>query len=230
MIFWHEIHEVTGGRMDDFHTAIRERWRPLVERDGDARLVWFWDHGHGTGPSYHAISVVAVRDWTAWARLVDRLVRDDAARAWSRDVAALRRRVTGKLLLPVSWSPLQEVDLGADLPVTTEPSPSLYLHDTGWPFPGQLENYIDALGAVFYPQTQRSRMIAVEACWRTCPGTGLGDEVVLLQKILDWDAFARLLSQGESRHQRGGWMEEGLEYRDRWESKLLRTASWSPRR
>ena len=29
--------------------------------------------------------------------------------------------------------------------------------------------------------------------------------------------------------QRGGWMVEGLTYRDRWESKLLRCAHWSPR-
>jgi hypothetical protein len=226
MLFWHEIHEVIGGRMDDFHAAMRETWRPLVEGEGDARLVWFWDHGHGTGPSYHALSVVAVRDWTAWGRLVDWLVHDARARAWSHDVAALRRRVTGKLLLPVSWSPLQEIDLRADPPAG--PTPSLYLHDTGWPFAGRLDDYVDALGTVYYPQTRRSGMIAIEACFRTCPGTGLGDEVLLLQRILDWEAFARLLAEGESRHQRGGWMEEGLKYRDRWESRLLRAAPWSP--
>ena len=26
-----------------------------------------------------------------------------------------------------------------------------------------------------------------------------------------------------------GWMRDALEYRDQWRSKLLRTASWSPR-
>jgi len=71
-------------------------------------------------------------------------------------------------------------------------------------------------------------MISIEACWRTCPGTGRVDEVLLLQRILDWGAFARLLAGGESAEQRGGWMEEGLRYRDRWESKLLRTVPWSP--
>ena len=71
-------------------------------------------------------------------------------------------------------------------------------------------------------------MIAIEACWRTCPGTGKGNEVVLLQKILDWGAFTRLLSEEESGRHRGGWMEQGLTYRDCWESKLLRTAPWSP--
>ena len=37
------------------------------------------------------------------------------------------------------------------------------------------------------------------------------------------------VERGEQGAQRGGWMVEGLRYRDRWESKLLRCARWSPR-
>lgn len=174
-------------------------------------------------------SVTAVRDWSAWGRLVDRLTASPDGRAWYRTAAPLRRRVTAKLLLPVHWSPLKDVDLATVAQAAPNgDGPALHLHDTGWPFPGQLDDYVDALGRVFYPQTRRSRMISVEACWRTCPGTGQVDEVVLLQHILDWSAFSALLVRGESGRQRGGWMEEGLRYRDRWESKLLRTAPWSP--
>ena len=54
-------------------------------------------------------------------------------------------------------------------------------------------------------------------------------EVVLLQKIEDWPKFAELLSRGEQGAQRAGWMVEGLRYRDRWESKLVRCTRWSPR-
>ena len=72
-------------------------------------------------------------------------------------------------------------------------------------------------------------MISVEACWRAAPGTGRLHEAILLQKILDWPRFTELLARGEQGAQRGGWMAAGLTYRDRWESKLLRTASWSPR-
>ena len=137
--------------------------------------------------------------------------------------------MTAKVLLPVAWAPLQEVDLAA-APVGAETdSPSLYLHDTGWPFPGKLEEYVAALGSIFYPQTRRARMISVAACWTVAPGTGRHHEVVLLQKIEDWTQFSRLLTQGEPPARPGGWMEEGLRYRDRWESKLLRCARWSPR-
>ena len=224
MIYVHEVHEVLGGKMEEFGEAVRREWRPLVE-DGDrARLLWFWQLTHGTGPSYQAVSITAVRDWATWGELVG----NSRLRAWRQRGWALRREVTAKVLLPVAWSPLQEVDLAA-APVAAETdSPSLYLHDTGWPFPGKLEEYVAALGSIFYPQTRGARMISVAACWTVAPGTGRHHEVVLLQKIEDWSQFSRLLTQGEPPAQPGGWMEEGLRYRDRWESKLLRCARWSP--
>jgi hypothetical protein len=225
MIYVHQVHEVLGGRMEEFGDAVRREWRPLVE-DGDrARLLWFWQLTHGTGASYQAVSITAVRDWATWGELVG----DPRLRAWQRRGWALRREVTAKILLPVAWSPLQEVDLGA-APVAAETdSPSLYLHDTGWPFSGKLEDYVEALGSIFWPQTRRASMISVAACFTVAPGTGRHHEVVLLQKIEDWSQFSRLLTQGEPPARPDSWMEQGLRFRDRWESKLLRCARWSPR-
>ena len=208
MIYVHEVHEVLGGRMEEFGDAVRSEWRPLVEAGGRARLLWFWQLTHGTGPSYQAVSITAVRDWATWGELVG----DPRLRAWRQRGWALRREVTAKVLLPVAWSPLQEVDLAA-APVAAETdSPSLYLHDTGWPFPGKLDEYVAALGSIFYPQTRGARMISVAACWTVAPGTGRHHEVVLLQKIEDWTQFSRLLTQGEPPARPGGWMEEGLRY------------------
>src|SRR5262249_39178732 len=138
-----------------------------------------------------------------------------------------RREVTSKLLQPTPWSPVQEVDLGAP---PEGGDGSLYLHDTGWPFVGKLDEYVAALGSVFYPATRNYKMIRVEACWTVCPGTGRHHEVVLLQKVLDWPAYSHMLTDGERPSKPGDWMQEGLKYRDRWESKLLRPASWSPRK
>jgi hypothetical protein len=225
MIFVHEVHEVVGGKMEEFGDAVQTRWRPLLEDGGHARLLWFWELAHGTGASYQAVSITAVRDWATWGTIAART--DDRIRAWQRDVWSVRRELTSKILLPAAWSPLQAVDLAA--PVSADGS-GLYLHDTGWPFTGMLEPYLDALGSIFYPQTRNAKMISVAACWRVAPGTGKHHEVVLLQRIENWDAFAKLLSQGEQSHQRSGWMVEGLRFRDRWESKLLRCVSWSPLR
>ncbi len=230
MLYLHETHEIVGGKMDAFEHALREQWVPLIEHDGAAKLLWFWHHTHGTGPSYHAVSITAVRDWQAWGALVARTQTDAAWRDWYATAWQHRREVTSKLLLPTAWSPTQQVDFKT-VPAPAEAGAvSLYLHDTGWPYPGRLDDYTAALGSVFFPATRQSKMISVEACWTVAPGTGRFHEVVLLQKILNWEAFSHLLTSGERVSRPGDWMQEGLKYRDRWESKLLRPASWSPLR
>jgi len=224
MIFLHETHEVAAGKMEEFWGAVRGEWRTLLEEHG-ARVLWAFELTHGTGASYQAITITAVRDWAAWGALAE---RDDARiRDWRHRSGALRRDVTAKLLLPAPWSPLREADLAA--PAADGP-PALYLHDTGWPFPGRIDDYVDALGSIYYPQILQTKMISIEACWRVAPGTGRLHEAILLQKILDWPRFTEMLARGEQGAQRSGWMVEGLNYRDRWESKLLRTTSWSPLR
>jgi hypothetical protein len=222
MLFLHETHDVGGGKMHEFGEAVRTTWRAAVERPGEARLLWYWELTHGTGISYQAVSITAVRDWATWGAAVDRVRTADTA------LAALRKDVTRKLLLPTPWSPLQAVDLDTPPVAPTAATPGLYLHDTGWPYPGKLDDYVAALGSIYLPQVRQSRMISVEACWTVAPGTGRQHEVVLLQKILDWARFTELLATGEQGAQRSGWMIQGLAYRDRWESKLLRCAGWSP--
>jgi hypothetical protein len=225
MLFLHETHEVAGGRMEQFGAFMRDEWRPLVEAEGSARLLWCWELTHGTGVSYQAITVTGVRDWTSWGALAARMQEEPRWRDWRRRAGELRKDTISKLLVPASWSPNASIDLSAP----PDDEPALFLHDTGWPFPGRLDDYVAALGSVYLPQIQKSRMISLEACWVVAPGTGKHHEAILLQKILDWPRFTELLARGEQGAQRGGWMVEGLRYRDRWESKLLRTASWSPR-
>lgn len=228
MLFLHETHEIVGGQTAAFEAAVQELWRPRMEGGGRARLLWFWHLTHGTGLSYQAVSITAVRDWATWGEIVAEM-RGAAWQPWWERCWTLRREVVGKLLQPVHWSPLQQVDLER-VPSPADPAPSLYLHDTGWPYVGKLDAYVDALGSVFYPATRTYKMIRVEACWTVCPGAGRHHEVVLLQRVLDWPAYAQMLSGGERPSRPGDWMIEGLKYRDRWESKLLRPAGWSPLR
>jgi len=223
VIFVHEVHDVAGGKMAEYAEAVRTGWQRVIGERGQARLLWYWELTHGTGASYQGVSLTAVRDWAAWGDLAAR------AADWRREVAPLLRDVTAKILLPVPWSPLVDVDLAAEPAAREVERPALYLHDTGWPFAGQLDAYVAALGDVYLPQIRRTRMISIAGCWTVAPGTGRHPEVVLLQRIEDWGRFSELLARGEQGAQRGGWMVEGLRYRDRWESKLLRCAPWSPR-
>src|SRR5437660_8147818 len=162
MIFVHEVHDVAGGKMAEYGEAVRTRWPRVVGEPGQARLLWFWELAHGTGASYQAVSLTAVRDWAAWGELAARTSNVDE---WRRRVATVRRDVTAKILLPAPWSPLADVDLDAEPEAREVERPGLYLHDTGWPFPGQLGAYVAALGAVFFPQTRETRMISAVVSW-----------------------------------------------------------------
>jgi hypothetical protein len=228
MIYLHETHDIIGGQTAAFEAAVQEQWRPLIEGDGRARLLWFWHLTHGTGPSYQAVSITAVRDWATWGDIAAEM-RGAAWQPWWRTCWTLRREVTSKVLESTAWSPLHTVDL-ASIPKPADPEPALYLHDTGWPYVGKLDDYVNALGSVFYPATRTYKMIRVEACWTVAPGTGRHHEVVLLQRVLDWPSYSHMLTAGERPSRPGDWMIEGLKYRDRWESKLLRPATWSPLR
>ena len=70
MIFVHEVHDVGGGKMAEYGEAVRTRWPRVVGEPGQARLLWYWELAHGTGASYQAVSLTAVRDWAAWGELV----------------------------------------------------------------------------------------------------------------------------------------------------------------
>src|SRR5262245_64693202 len=107
MLFLHETHEVAGGRMEEFGACVRDEWRPLVEEAGTARLCWCWELTHGTGASYQALTVTAVRDWAAWGAIAEAMQHDPRWREWRRRAGALRRETTAKLLEPAPWSPLR---------------------------------------------------------------------------------------------------------------------------
>jgi hypothetical protein len=135
MLYLHETHEIIGGQTAAFEAAVQEHWRPLMETDERARLLWFWHLTHGTGPSYQAVSITAVRDWNAWGEIVAGM-RGAAWRKWWETCWTLRREVTSKLLRPTPWSPLQSIDLAA-VPAPADREAALYLHDTGWPYVGK---------------------------------------------------------------------------------------------
>src|SRR5215831_8624591 len=116
MIFVHEIHEVAAGKLEAFGEAMRTQWRSVLETRSDARLCWYWELTHGTGPSYQVVSITAVKDWPTWVALI--AGSDPRVRDWQKLSWTLRRDVTSKVLIPTAWSPLQEVNLH-ETPVET---------------------------------------------------------------------------------------------------------------
>ncbi len=230
MLFMHEVHKVRGRTEDQFGAAFREGWMPTLGADDDARLLWYANHAHGTGPAYTVVTVTAVRDGAAWESLARRIQKGDL-RSWMRDLDELRYDVEAKLLVPLAWSPLQEMDFD-DVPVDgREHELTLYMEDTIWPYRDRFGEYIARCGEVYSQSLDRpAPLLTIEAAFQPALGSHLRREVVLMQRIHDPQALLKLLQTEippESRAP-GTWMHDALELRDQWTSRLLRTSSWSP--
>jgi len=234
MLFLHETHQVIGRHEDAFEVAFRDEWMPTLGRDDSARLLYFLHHAHGTGVSYNVITITAIRDGAAWEGLVRRIDGGNLAK-WAERVDGLRHDVTAKLLIPLRWSPLQQVDLAS---VPTEPcerEPSIFMEDTVWPYEGKLEEYVERSGNHYAREMAQRKeagaaLLEIQASFRTAFGSHKRREIVLWQKLTKPKALAPLVGREVPAEYKlpGTWMNDALEVRDRWESKLLRTASWSP--
>ncbi|MCV7259815.1 hypothetical protein [Mycobacterium shimoidei] len=235
MLFLHETHKVVGAHEDDFEAAYREGWMPTLAQEDNARLLWYTNHAHGTGVSYNVVTITGIADGAAWENLARRVQQGDLA-AWARELDSLRHDVTGKILLPVDWSPLQEVDL-ASVPTDGATHPlSLFMEDTGWPH-APLDDYIRCWDEIYYrPMSQAPpgmRVLEIQGCFQVAHGSYKRREAMLWQKIdpsNNYEALMHLLTTDlpVERRAPGSYMFDALQYRDQWESRLLRTSAWSP--
>lgn len=234
MLLLHEEHEVVGARELEFEAAMRDAWMPALADGTDVRLLYFLHHAHGTGASYRVVTITALRDGAAWERLARRQLDGDLATLASR-LDELRHEVRGKLLVPLPWSPLQQVDLAAVPATPQEHGLTLFMEDTVWPFEGRLDEYVARSGSHYAHEMKQAsehgpRLLTVDASFRTMAGSHRRREIVLWQKVVQPEHLIRLLTHELPAHYRkaGTWMVDALELRDQWQSRLLRTSSWSP--
>jgi hypothetical protein len=233
MLFVHEVHAIAGGTADEFEAAYREGWLPALAGTDGARLLWYLHQAHGTGLAYRVVTVTAVASTDAWGELVERTSTGDL-REWARTVDALRHDLQAKVLQPVPWSPLQEVDLGA-VPTSGERETHVFMEDTAWPFRGRLDDYLEQAGTLYVDTLARSAaagraILELVGAFQPVFGTGRHREIVLWQRVARNEALVPLLTREVPPQHRapGTWMHDALGLRDQWESRLLRTAAWSP--
>jgi hypothetical protein len=232
LLYLHEVHQVVGLQQDEFEAAYRDGWMSLMADTDYARLLWYTNHAVGSGPSYNVVTVTGIADGRAWEELVTRTQRGDL-QPWMRDVDELRHDVVGKILVPLHWSPMQDLDLGLVPTDGATHELSLYMEDTMWPFHGKLHDYIETCGAVYSKSLDHAAedtFIAIELALTPALGTHVRREVSLMQRIHDVGRLTWLLTNDIAPEHRGPgtWMRDGLKVRDQWESKLLRTSNWSP--
>jgi hypothetical protein len=202
----------------------------MLAKGDEARLLWYANHAHGSGMSYQVVTVTAVRDGAAWERLALRVQHGDL-QSWMRDLDELRHDVFGTLQQPLPWSPMQDVDFAAVPADGTAHEPTMYMEDTMWPYDGKLVDYIEACGSVYQGSLEHeNRFITIESAVEPAFGSQIRGEVTLMQRIHDLTRLGQLLSREMDPAYRGPgtWMYDALDVRDQWESKLLRTSTWSP--
>ncbi len=232
MLLLHEVHTVAGRHEDEFESAFRSGFLPSVADDGDARLLYYLKLAHGTGRAYHHTTITAFSDGAAYERLARRIQSGDL-RSWAADVDGMRREVKGKLLLPVDWSPLRDIDLATVPTDGREHDAALYMEDSAWPYEGKLDTYLEKARTHYAPSLeQRSErsLLTLLAVFQAALGAPRRREVILWQRVDFPERLPGLFTRELPAHVKGPgtWMHDALEVRDDWESRLLRSATWSP--
>ena len=234
MLLLHEVHRVAGAKEDAFDDAYRDELIPALAKSDGSRLLWYLRLSHGSGQAYTIVTITGCRDAVAWEELSERVRVGDLVE-WSSEVDAMRHSHEGKIVRPVPWSPLQEIDLST-VPVNGETHKnSLFMEDTAWPFKGGLQAYLAKAGTL-YDHTLSSQkeegigMIELEAAFQPVLGTHQTTEVILWQRVVNTKAVMWMLGHDlpPEASAPGTWLHDALEVRDRWESRLLRSAAWSP--
>ncbi len=233
MLVLHEVHTVTGEHAREFdHLCRDELAGRLAELEG-VRLLWYFDHAAGSGPSYNVVTLTGLADGGALDRLAAATVDGELAGLWRR-LDEWRHELVGKVVEPVDWSPRRDLDLSS-VPVDGgEHECSLYMEDTGWPS-APIDEYLAYWDTDYHrhleAQPPERRLLRIEACFRTTLGSHRHPEGILLQKIGNLGALKGLLTSTERYDPErwpGSYMHGALALRDQWESRLLRTSRWSP--
>jgi len=232
MLLLHEVHTVVGRHEDEFEDAFRKGWLGALGDDADARLLYYLKLAHGTGRAYHHTSITAFANGDAYERVARRIQSGDL-RSWAADIDGMRHEVKGKLLLPVDWSPMGDLDLSSVPTDGREHDPALYMEDSAWPYEAKLDTYLDKARTHYLPSLeQRSErsLLTLLAVFQAALGAPRRREVILWQRVDFPERLPGLFTRELPGHVKGPgtWMHDALEVRDDWESRLLRSASWSP--
>jgi hypothetical protein len=234
VLLLHQVHRVAGAKEDAFDDAYRDEYLPALAKSDGSRLLWYLRLSHGSGQAYTVVTITGCQDAAAWEELAERVRGGDLA-AWSAKVDGMRHATEAKIVQPVPWSPLQDIDFNS-VPVNAETHKnSLFMEDTAWPFKGGLDAYLAKAGTL-YDHTLSSQkeegvgMIELEAAFQPVFGTHQTTEVILWQRVVNTKAVMWMLGHDlpPEASAPGTWLHDALEVRDQWESRLLRSAAWSP--
>jgi hypothetical protein len=231
VLFVHEVHRVMGLKQDEFEAAYRDEFLGAVAADPGARLLWYWNHAHGSSISFNVVTLTGVADWEAWGRLARRVQDGDLA-PWARRLDQMRYGCEGAIFAPAPWSPLQEVDLAA-VPAdpTAKHALTMYIEDTVRLEGVSVKEGVEAAGKAhpLREGTADGGLSRLTGAFQPVPGGGRRRELVMLQQVLDLDLLAQYYLDG-SPPPSPAWSgaHGSVPFADTWSTRVLRAAEWSP--
>jgi hypothetical protein len=230
MLWLHQIHLLTPSTRDAFGELVRDEWLPAVASRPDTRLAWFGSSSRGAVHGDEAITITAVSDGSALAELGARIHDGDLA-PLAATLARLRAGVATRLLESLDYDPLKITSV-AEIPAEAQQQPGrYYMHDFVPPTLGNMIGYEDMMRERYMALTEQDLSgVVLRMSWRTIPGGGPVPEMFNLSEIRSVDALDRLVREEIPQEYKamGTWMWTALAARDRWTTRLVRSATWSP--
>lgn len=229
MYFLHQLHALAPGAAHEYEARLRDDWIPALAREPGARLCWSAHSAPGAIAYPEIVTLVAVRDGAALARLGER-VRGGDLRDGDAALAGLRTSITTRVLAPLAFNPLA-VDVDA-LPVAPAAAPTrTYMHDFVPPRIGMHRAYESAMEKVYMAMSDNELVqVVLWAGLETVAGGGPAPESLNISHIRSAAAVTQLLSFEAPREnkQLGNWMYDALALRDTWTTRIVRSFAWSP--
>ena len=231
VLFVHEVHKVVGKTAVRFEGAYRNGWMPTLAEGSDARLVWYLDLAHGSGLAYRVVTITAVRDGAAWARLATRMASGDL-QSWARGP----RRTPTRVRWP-DHGATRVVALDRVIGGHTDRSDRARTHDLygrhDVAVPRKNPGLHSGRRRRVPTDTQRRGVTGADA-HRTCAAVHAGSGQV--SRSHPYAEAVEPSPVGPAAHPRHPCScrstrimdARSTELRDQWQSRLLRTAVWSP--
>jgi hypothetical protein len=228
MIIVHQIHSLVDGAADEFERQSRDEWLPRLA-DDESRFAFYAMPTGAAVRQDEVITMIACSDSGALGRLSDRVRTGDLGPLASSQ-ALLRTGVATRILKPLDYDPsgLTMADIPAQ---ACDRPPVAYMHDFVPPVIGQNRAYCDMMRERYMSlsETELSGVV-LRMSWETAWGGGPVPEMFNLSEIRSPEALLQLVGREIpiGYKQMGTWMWEALAVRDRWTTRLVRSARWSP--
>jgi hypothetical protein len=229
MLFLHESHDIEGSNRGALEGLLRDTALGIIAEDPGMRLCWYAESTPGSLRHPAVVTMIALEDGSALERIATRRRDGDLADVEASVLRYAEQRQS-RLVTELDFSPLRPSI--AEIPVEpVDHDRHLFIEDFVRPRTGRHEAYAEMMRKIYMNMSADSLdTIVLWADFQPVIGGGEFREWICFNKVQNVDAMARLMWFGHKPTNEAikSWMTEGLQTRDTWSNRFLRTSRWSP--